>query len=127
MSAMRPLRFLFLPGLAALALLVAACGGSTTSASSGAPGGSTVAPASAPVCVAVDTDSDSAQWKQAQAILDKFPGKDTLIQKIEQALQGQGLSYANDIEPALGPEVDVVVLGVAQGSHDVVAMTQPRD
>jgi hypothetical protein len=127
MSAMRPLRFLFLPGLAALALLAAGCGGTSGSASGGTPGGATVAPASAPVFVAVDTDSGSAQWKQAQAILDKFPGKDTLVQKIEQGLQGQGLSYADDIEPALGPEVDVVVLGVDQGSRQVVAMTQPKD
>jgi len=126
MRPMRPLRLLLLPPIAALALLVAACGGSSTSAPSG-PGGSSVAPASASVFVSVDTDSGSAQWKQADALLKRFPGRDRLIAAIEKGLRGKGLSYQQDIKPALGDEVDVVVLGAEQGSRDVVALTQPKD
>jgi hypothetical protein len=128
MRAMRRFRSLLLPPLAALALLAAACGGSSTSTSSSSgPGGSSVAPASASVFVSVDTDSGSAQWKQADAILNKFPGKDKLIALIEKGLRGKGLNYEQDIKPALGDEVDVVVLGFEQGSRDLVALTQPKD
>src|SRR6266852_6088859 len=103
---MRPIRryrLLLLPPLAALALLAAACGGASTStSSSSAPGGSSIAPASAAVFVSVVTDSGSAQWKQAEAILNKFPGKDKLIASIEKGLRGQDLSYQQDVKPALG-------------------------
>jgi Protein of unknown function (DUF3352) len=126
MRPMRRLRPLLLAPVAALALLVAACGGSTTSTASG-PGGSTIAPASASVFVSVDTDSGSAQWKQADAILKRFPARDKLIGAIEQGLHGKGLSYEQDIKPALGDEVDVVVLGSDQSSRNAVALTQPKD
>src|SRR2546429_2560759 len=129
MPPMRRFSLLLLPLVVGLALLGAACGGSTsTSASSGgAPGGASIAPASAPVFVSVDTDAGSAQWKQASALLDKFPGRDKLVAAIEKALRGKGLSYEQDVKPALGDEVDVVVLGVSTGSRDFVAMTQPKD
>jgi hypothetical protein len=123
-------RLLFLPLAAVLALVAAACGGSTGSAGPGSgrlPDGASVAPASAPAFVSIVTDPDSAQWKQADALLSMFPGRGRILASIEKALNGQGVSYERDVEPALGPELDVAVLGLAKGSHQVVALTQPQD
>jgi hypothetical protein len=116
------------PVLAALALLVAGCGGSSSSTTGAGPAaGASIAPASAPVFVTIDSDPASGQWRQVNALLDKFPGKAKLIAAIEKELTKQGVSYEQDIKPALGPEVDVAVLGLAKGTRDVVGMVQPAD
>jgi hypothetical protein len=108
-----------------LALVVAAgCGGSDSSTAAGTESAATVAPASAAAYVAVDTDLDSDQWKQAQDILDRFPGRDRLLQQIEKSLGEENVDFEQDVEPALGPETAVVVMNA---EHDVVALTQPDD
>jgi hypothetical protein len=107
---------------ASLTLLAGACGSGSTSAS----GGATLAPASTAVFVAIDTDSGGDQWQAAEALLDKFPGGSDLIAGALQSLEGENLDYATDIEPALGPETDVVLLDLS-ASPVFVLLTQPDD
>jgi hypothetical protein len=120
-------RFVLLPFLAVLATLAAGCGGSTSTGAASIPAGASVAPASAPVFVTIDTDSGSAQWKQADTLLSKFPAKPKLIDWINRELAKKGVNYEQDVKPALGDELDVAVLGLEQGSRDVVGMLQPKD
>jgi hypothetical protein len=122
-----PRRLAQLPVLAVLALLLAACGGGSSTSGAGPSAGASVAPASAPVFATIDSDPASAQWKQVDALLSKFPGKQKLLAAIEKELTKQGVSYEQDIKPALGPEIDVAVLGLEKGSRDVVGMVQPKD
>jgi hypothetical protein len=104
------------------ALSVAGCG---EDAGSG-PSGAAVAPASAPLFVSIDTDSSSEQWKQAGALLDKFPGGDELIASALDELSKEGVDFRRDVEPALGPETDIVGLDLS-GEGEFVALTQPDD
>ena len=104
------------------ALFVAGCG---EDAASG-PGGASVAPASAPLFVSIDTDSSSEQWKQAGALLDKFPDGDKLIASALDELSEEGVDFQRDVEPALGPETDIVGLDLS-GEGKFVGLTQPDD
>jgi hypothetical protein len=92
-------------------------------------GGAEVAPASTAAFVALDTNMSSAQWQALDGLLAKFPGYGTLVGKLQQGLeQKTGLSWANDVKPALGPEVDVALLPTASGGKpDAVLLTQPSD
>jgi hypothetical protein len=116
---------------ACLALAVAGCGskGSSSSASSsGTASAASVAPADTPGFLAVNTDFGSDQWQTVDDLLQKFAGRDRLLQAIRNGLQQQaGLDYENDVKPALGPEVDLVWLDFNGGGSDVVALTQPKD
>ena len=92
-------------------------------------GGAEVAPASTVAFVALDTNMSSAQRQALDGLLAKFPGYDTLVGNLQQGLeQKTGLSWTNDVKPALGPEVDVVLLPTASGGKpDAVLLTQPSD
>jgi hypothetical protein len=114
-----------LAALAALALLAAGCGGGGGGGKGSVPNGASAAPASAPVFVSLDTDVTTDQWKRAQALLARFPGAAKLLQRVTK--QTGGLDLFRDILPALGPEVDVVVLDLKGGANDVVGLTQPKD
>jgi hypothetical protein len=116
--------------LAAAAVFAALGFGSATSA---APvllgGGAEVAPANTAAFVALDTSMSSSQRQALDGLLGKFPGYETLVGKLQQAFeQKTGLSWANDVKPALGPEVDIAVLPTPSGGKpDVVLLTQPSD
>jgi hypothetical protein len=105
-----------LPALA-LTLAVGCGGGSTTEAGSGA----AVAPASAPFYASIATDPESDQWKQAGALLRQVSGGDELLQSLFEEEGGW-----EAIEPALGPEVVMVVLDASSESSEI-ALTQPDD
>ena len=92
-------------------------------------GGAAVAPANTAAFVALDTNMNSTQRQALDGLLAKFPGYDTLVGKLQQSLeQRTGLSWTNDVQPALGPEVDVAVLPTAsRGKPDAVLLTQPSD
>jgi hypothetical protein len=108
--------------LVLVAALAAGCG---EEAASG-PEGASVAPASAQLFVSIDSDSSSDQWKQAGALLDKFPGGDKLIASALGQLSKEGLDFQQDVEPALGPETDIVGLDLS-GEGEFVGLTQPDD
>jgi hypothetical protein len=107
-----------------VAVLAAGCGGSKTGVGAGStPSGAAVAPSSALAFASVNTDESSAAWKNADALLQKFPIREKLLAQIQKALADNNLGDARGL---LGPELDVVVLDGA-GSPQVVALTQPTD
>jgi len=114
----------------AFALLLAACGGSSSSKSGSASGGASgadAAPADAAVFVSVNTDLSSSQWKTVDTLLTKFPGKDKTLTSTRTSFETQsGLNWETDVKPALGPELDFVVLDVSNTGGGV-ALTQPKD
>jgi len=122
---------LFLSLLAAV--LVAACGGGGGGKSSGTggggstPAGADYVPASAPGFVFLATDTGGGQWKAADGLLKKFPGRAQLIQAIEKSLAKQRLDYETDIKPALGPETDVGILKLRGSTGQAVAIAKPQD
>jgi Protein of unknown function (DUF3352) len=113
---------------ALLAVLVVGCGGADS------PGGAAeVVPADAAFYLVADTDFEGGQWDAVQELAAKFPGGEDLIGRIVQEIEsasGEPLDLEQDVDPALGPEVAVVVLAPAQGSDPdgtVVVLTQPDD
>jgi hypothetical protein len=125
-------RTILAAGIAVVAAIVvfAAVGyGSGTKAAPVLGGGAEVAPAGTAAFVALDTNMDSSQWQALDGLLAKFPGYETLLGKLQSGFeQKTGLSWANDVKPALGPEVDVAVLPTAAGDRpDAVLLTQPND
>jgi Protein of unknown function (DUF3352) len=117
-------RLIALGSLAAFALAAAGCGGGGGGKGS-VPNGASAAPASAPSFVSLNTDFTSDQWKRAQALIARFPGAQKVLQQLTK--QTGGLDLFHDILPALGPEVDVVVLDFKSGGNDVVGLAKPKD
>lgn len=91
--------------LAAIAV-AAGCGGGGSSPGSSAGTTADYVPASAPLYVEVDSDTQSAQWQQVSTLLDKFPGwpGGSVDEVIEDALMGEQVSY-EDLRPILGESV----------------------
>jgi len=115
----------------AFGLLLAACGGGSSSSKSasatGAASGADAAPADAAVFVSVNTDLSSSQWKTVNTLMDKFPGKDKTLADARTSFEtDSGLNWETDVKPALGPELDFVVLD-ASDTGGGVALTQPND
>jgi hypothetical protein len=108
--------------LALFAFGLAGCGG-TTSPSSGA---ADFVPASVPLFVAIDSDLGSSQWQTVNELANKFPDKQKAIDSIKQQLSAKGLDWEHDLKPALGPELDVVMLDLAH-PEETVALMQPKD
>jgi Protein of unknown function (DUF3352) len=115
------MRALFLL-LALLVLLAAGCGPS----SSGGPAGAEVAPAGAQLFVSVATDFDSEEWRQAEEVLGRFPDGDKAVGFFLRELGLENTDLREDLEPALGPETDVVVLDFTDDGV-AVGLTQPED
>ncbi len=101
-------------------LVLAACGSKSKSSSvsansdtgSSSIAGAEVAPASATLFASINTDSSSAQWKQAMTLLSSIPSLQTALNK---SLSSSGITLA-DVEEALGPTTAVVKLGVSEKS-----------
>src|SRR5204863_9836262 len=76
--------------------------------------------------VAVDGDLSSDQWWKVDKLLEKYPGREKLLNSIRRGLDEKQLDYASDIAPALGPEVEAAVYP-ASTAHDVavVVLTKP--
>jgi hypothetical protein len=109
-------------------LVLAACGSKSknTSASASSGGqsiaGAEIAPASATVFASINTDSTSAQWKQAMQLLAGIPSLQTSLDK---SLSSSGITLA-DVEGALGPTTVFVELGTSAKPIDVT-LTNPKD
>ena len=76
--------------------------------------------------VVIDSDLRSSQWQTVNALANKFPDKQKAVDAIKQQLNRNGLDWKRDLEPALGPEVDVVMLDFAH-PNETVALMQPQD
>ena len=110
------------------AVLAAGCGsGSKTGSKWAGPTGAAIAPATALGFVSINTDNGSTQWKNADALLKKFPSRDKLFASIEKSLSDNRVDFKAKILPLLGPEVDLVVLDGGAGSPQLVGMTKPTD
>jgi Protein of unknown function (DUF3352) len=104
-------------------LLAAGCGGG--GGGGGAlPAAAKVVPAGAPVLISFKTDFNSRQWRNALALLHKFPGAPQLLHRA--SVEAGNIDFQHDVKPALGPEVDVVFLDFKNGGNDVVGLTQPK-
>ena len=108
--------------LAGCAFALAGCGG-TTNPSSGA---TDIVPSTAALFVAIDSDTSSSQWQTLDALASKFPDKQKAVDSAKQQLAKKGLAWERDLKPALGPELDVVMLDFAH-PNDSVALMQPKD
>lgn len=107
-----------------LALLAAGCGGG---GGAKVESGAKIVPAGVAGYLAIDTDTGSSQWKAAESLLDKFPGKQRLLDFLRGQLNAQGVDFERDVKPALGPELDVVFLDLEKGGNDFVGLTRPKD
>jgi hypothetical protein len=115
-----------------IAVIVAACGGGGDKKAPSITGGTTPAgadyvPTAGVGFVSIVTDSNSEQWNAGRDLLGKFPGKDRLIASVQQSLAKQQLDYAKDVEPAVGAEVDIGLLGLQGTDGQVIGLTQPDD
>jgi hypothetical protein len=79
-------------------------------------------PASAALFVALDTNLASSQWQAADKLASKFPDKQRAVDSINRQLRKKGLDWNRDLEPALGPELDVVTLDLAHPGQTVALM-----
>ena len=108
--------------LAALALVTGCAGARTTSSS--IPESASLAPADALAYATLTTDEGSDQWKQAASLLERIPGaRDGLSGSVGSALDQQALDWANDVRPALGPELVVV----ATAAKEPIVLVEPDD
>jgi hypothetical protein len=108
-----------------LALLSLAVGCGEQGAASG-PAGASIAPASAAFFVSIRTDSGSDQWQQAEDLIAKFPDGQRAVDSFLEELSGKGIDFQGDLQPALGPETDIVGLDLS-GEGEFVGLTQPDD
>jgi len=91
--------------------LVAAGWSSSAADSTTIGDGASIAPANAAAFVAIDSDLSSGQWRAVDGLLEKLPSYETLLAKLRTTFeQRTKLSWADDVEPALGSELDLVVL-----------------
>jgi Protein of unknown function (DUF3352) len=118
-------RVLNLLAVAALAVAVAGCGGSTKTGSVSDESGATLVSSAALAYAATDSDLSSDQWQQVDDLLQKFPIHDKLISELKKAVADEGLDYEDDIAPALGPEVDWVAVGSSPNDLAWAALTKP--
>jgi hypothetical protein len=121
MIAVRVARLLL---IALLATFAAGCGGEKQAAS----GAAEIAPATAPAFVSIDSNVDSDQWQEVEALLRKFPDGEQLIRTARSSFEEDSeLDWERDVEPALGDELAFVWLDFEGGGQNVVGLTQPKD
>jgi tetratricopeptide (TPR) repeat protein len=108
-----------------VALLSLAVGCGEQSAASG-PAGASIAPASAAFFVSIRTDSNSEQWQQAEDLIAKFPDGRRAVESFLSELSSKGVDFETELQPALGPETDIVGLDLT-GEGEFVGLTQPDD
>jgi hypothetical protein len=128
MESMRALHAARLAALCAVVLAVAGCGGSSAFIG-GSPGvdAAQLAPATALAFVSVNTDLDGAQWQRVDDLTRGLPARQRLEKMLRDALAQKHLDVDADVRPALGPELNLAVLGGDAAEPEVVALVQPDD
>jgi len=116
-----------LAGFVAVAALFATACGRTEGESVAA--GADVVPADVAVFAVIDTELDSEQWENAEDLVERFPRGDFLGRFLARELEREGLDFERDVEPAVGPEVNFVVLPPSPDDAEppVAVLTQPDD
>ncbi len=93
-------------------------------AGSAVPASASLAPADALAYATVTTDESSAQWAKAADLLDRLRGaKGDLTDEVTRELERKGLTWKDDVAPALGPEVVLVVTA----DRKTIVLTKPDD
>jgi hypothetical protein len=119
------MRVALLACVAAVLLALGGCGGdSGTSAAGDGPGAAALVPADVAAFVSLNTDADSAQVERLRELAERFPLLRDGLEGILRELAGEDLSWEHDVEPAVGPELALVLLGAGEA---VVALTEPDD
>lgn len=114
--------------LCLIALLgVTGCGGSAVTTASSFDDVPGVVPADVPLVIAVDTDPESSQWQQLDELLRKFPDRDLVFRELTEDLAEEGMSFEDDVLPALGDETYLVFLDLEDEGDNVAVLTKPRD
>jgi hypothetical protein len=126
MRTMRTMRAAAVAALAALTVALAGCGGTDLGAGSESSAG--LLKPGALVYWQTVSDPDSAQWEQLEELLAKFPDGDRWIAQLKQELEDEGVSWEQDVRPALGSVVELSVYAGDSGrSPAVVALTNSDD
>jgi hypothetical protein len=116
--------------LSVLALVAAGCGTSVSGVARGADLGTDAAalvPPDATAFVAVDTDLESSQWQRVDDLTKSLPVRTKLLDRIQTELQKHGLTWKDDVAPALGSELDIAAFGTAPANVEYVAFAKPDD
>ena len=124
------MRALLVAALSFLVLVAAGCGGggSTGVASGGTLGTDAVrlVPPDATAFVSIDTNIDSAQWQRVYNLTKAFPERAKLLERLRSELRQRGLTWKDDVAPALGDELDVAAFGTGD-NVEYVAYAKPDD
>jgi hypothetical protein len=113
-------------GAAALAvgfaLAAAGCGGVERTAAAGELGrdASMLVPPDSLAFVSIDTRLDSDQWR----VVEDLTGG---LKLLRSSLRDRDLDLDRDVQPALGDELNLAVLGLEGGQPEVVALAKPED
>lgn len=102
--------------VAVLIIAVSACGHGSGSGASGSP--ARAIPASAIAYVQADIDSSSPAWTAFDKVSHRFPGWGQIVAKVHSELlaRDHGVSFSNDVEPALGSDAAFAVTGIDTGT-----------
>jgi hypothetical protein len=125
---MRKRRIFFLGLLATLAIVAAGCGGGGGKTRVSGPSGAGLVRSTALAFISIDSDLGSSQWQQVDDLSHKFPGRSKALERLRQELAKHDIDYGRDVEPALGPEVDVAAAaGSTPNATSFVVLTKPDD
>jgi hypothetical protein len=111
--------------LCGLVLAAPACGGDADDDGTTLSGAEMV-PADVPLYVSVDTNLESQQWQAALNLLNKFPGREKLLDMLRTELAAEDVDFERDVRPVLGPELGVVWLDT-NDEDAFVGLMQPKD
>jgi hypothetical protein len=96
--------------LALAAAASVALGGCAGGDDGSLPASASAAPRDAAAWVSIVTDGGSEQWRRAERLLEAFPGaKESLVAQVDEELDAESLDWSEDVAPAIGPELVVVV------------------
>jgi hypothetical protein len=112
---------------AALAVALAGCGGDDEKSTT--PLGEALAylPEDAPAVVVLETDSEHAQWRQVDDLIQKFAVADQIRDEAKDLITRGDLDFDEDLAPQLGNEVVVGVPDGSKGGRDYVVALKLKD
>lgn len=123
---MTTMRIVLAALLGALALGAVACGSEEVAAQT--PSSAGILRPGAIAYWQMVSDPDSAQWKQADELINRFPDGDKWIAELKnKLLRDKKVSWEDDVRPALGDVVDLAVYAQSSRKPAVVALTNPQD
>lgn len=108
-----------------LVLVAAGCGGEDLGA--GKASGAELLNPGALVYWETKSDPDSDQWQQVEELLGRFPDGEKWIAQLKQELQTEGVSWEDDIKPALGDQTVAAVYAKSMADVSFVGMTNSKD